>query len=406
MPAQLTTLKDIKAARERIGDYIYYSPLAHSETLSQISGVQLYLKLENLQMTGSFKDRGAFNKVLQLDTAERARGVVAASAGNHAQAVAYLAQRLRISATIAMPENAPLTKVANTRRHGAEVVLSGATYQDAYDKAVEIQQQQGATFVHPFDDAEVIAGQGTIGLELLEQLPKLDAVVVPVGGGGLVSGIAVALKEHNPQIEIIGVEAATFPSARLSLEQHQVVAAGQMASLADGIAVRQVGDAPFALMRRYVDEVVCVEEEEIARAILTLLEIEKTVAEGAGAVALAAILEDKVKLAGKRVAVIVSGGNIDVNKLARIIEHGLVKDGRRIRLKVQVPDRPGSLERVTGAIAEEMANVLEVYHERSLPGGPVDSTEIFFTLETRGREHAEQLIGRLAAQGFQLEEQR
>ncbi|HIL09804.1 MAG TPA: pyridoxal-phosphate dependent enzyme, partial [Candidatus Latescibacteria bacterium] len=204
MPAQLTTLKDIKAARERIGDYIYYSPLAHSETLSQISGVQLYLKLENLQMTGSFKDRGAFNKVLQLDTAERARGVVAASAGNHAQAVAYLAQRLRISATIAMPENAPLTKVANTRRHGAEVVLSGATYQDAYDKAVEIQQQQGATFVHPFDDAEVIAGQGTIGLELLEQLPKLDAVVVPVGGGGLVSGIAVALKEHNPQIEIIG----------------------------------------------------------------------------------------------------------------------------------------------------------------------------------------------------------
>ncbi len=282
MPARSTTLKDIKAARERIDDYIYYSPLAHSETLSQISGAQLYLKLENLQMTGSFKDRGAFNKVLQLDAAERALGVVTASAGNHAQAVAYLAQRLRISATIAMPENAPLTKVANTRRHGAEVVLSGATYQDAYDKAVEIQQQQGATFVHPFDDAEVIAGQGTIGLELLQQAPKLDAVVVPVGGGGLVSGIAVALKEQNPQIEIIGVEAAAFPSARLSLAQNRVVAAGQMASLADGIAVKQVGDMPLSLMRRYVDEVVCVEEEEIARAILTLLKIEKTVAEGAG----------------------------------------------------------------------------------------------------------------------------
>ena len=406
MPARSTTLKDIKAARERIDDYIYYSPLAHSETLSQISGAQLYFKLENLQMTGSFKDRGAFNKVLQLDAAERALGVVTASAGNHAQAVAYLAQRLRISATIAMPENAPLTKVANTRRHGAEVVLSGATYQDAYDKAMEIQQQQGATFVHPFDDAEVIAGQGTIGLELLQQAPKLDAVVVPVGGGGLVSGIAVALKEQNPQIEIIGVEAAAFPSARLSLAQNRVVAAGQMASLADGIAVKQVGNMPLSLMRRYVDEVVCVEEEEIARAILTLLEIEKTVAEGAGAVALAAILKGKVKLAGKQVAVIISGGNIDVNKLARIIEHGLVKDGRRIRLRVQVSDQPGSLQRVTAAIAEEMANVLEVYHERSLPGGPVDSTEIFFTLETRGREHAEQLIGRLAAQGFQLEEQR
>jgi len=286
------------------------------------------------------------------------------------------------------------------------VVLSGATYQDAYDKAVEIQQQQGATFVHPFDDAEVIAGQGTIGLELLQQAPKLDAVVVPVGGGGLISGIAVALKEQNPQIEIIGVEAAAFPSARLSLAQNRVVAAGQMASLADGIAVKQVGNMPLSLMRRYVDEVVCVEEEEIARAILTLLEIEKTVAEGAGAVALAAILEGKVKLAGKQVAVIISGGNIDVNKLARIIEHGLVKDGRRIRLRVQVSDQPGSLQRVTAAIAEEMANVLEVYHERSQPGGPVDSTEIFFTLETRGREHAEQLIGRLAAQGFQLEEQR
>jgi threonine dehydratase len=289
MPARSTTLKDIKAARERIDDYIYYSPLAHSETLSQISGAQLYLKLENLQMTGSFKDRGAFDKVMQLDAAERALGVVTASEGNHAQVVAYLVQRLRISATIAMPENAPLTKVASTRRLGAEVVMSGATYQDAYDNVVEIQQQQGATFVHPFDDAEVVAGQGTIGLELLQQAPKLNAVVVPVGGGGLVSGIAVALREQNPQIEIIGVEAAAFPSARLSLAQNRVVAAGQMASLADGIAVKQVGDMPLSLMRRYVDEVVCVEEEEIARAILTLLEIEKNVAEGAWAVALAAI---------------------------------------------------------------------------------------------------------------------
>jgi threonine dehydratase len=294
--------------------------------------------------------------------------------------VAYLAQRLGVKATIAMPENAPLTKVANTRRHGAEVVLAGETFQDAYDKALAIQVECGATFVHPFDDPQVIAGQGTIGMELLEQEPELDAVVVPVGGGGLVSGIAVALKERNPNIEVIGVEAAAFPSAR-----QEVVAAGDTASLADGIAVKEVGAVPFELMRRYVDEVVCVEEEEIARAILTLLEIEKTVAEGAGAVALAAILENRVKLKGKKAAVIVSGGNIDVNKLARIIEHGLVKDGRRIRLRVQIPDRPGSLEQVTGAVAKQKANVLEVHHERSFAEGPLDTTEVFLPFYPKRR---------------------
>ena len=399
-------LKDVEAARQRIDDYVYYSPLARSETLSQIGGAPLYLKLENLQMTGSFKDRGAFNRVLQLGEEDRARGVVTSSAGNHAQAVAYLAQRLGIEATIAMPENAPLTKVSNTRRHGAEVVLCGETYQDAYNEALAIQKARGAIFVRPFDDAQVIAGQGTIGLELLEQEPGLEAVVVPVGGGGLVAGIAVALKAHKPNIEVIGVEAAAFPSARLSLEQDRIVASGQEGSLADGIAVKQVGEMPFALMREYVDQVVCVDEEEIARAILTLLEIEKTVAEGAGAVALAAVLEGKVAVAGKKTAIIVSGGNIDVNKLARIIERGLVKDGRRIRLRVQVPDRPGSLEQVTGIIAAQKANVLEVLHERDFHEGPVDSTGVFFTLETRGREHAEEVIGQLIARGFQPEEER
>ncbi len=399
-------LEDIQQARARIRPYIYCSPLSHSLTLSQITGKEIYLKLENLQMTGSFKDRGASNRVLQLSDEEKARGVVASSAGNHAQAVAYLAQRLGIEATIVMPENAPLTKVSNTRHHGAEVVLCGTTYQDAYAKAVEIQEERAATFIHPFDDEQVIAGQGTIALELLEQEPELEAVVVPVGGGGLISGVALALKALNPRIKIIGVEAEAYPSARLSLEQDCIVAEGGAASLADGIAVKQIGQLPFAIMREHVDQMVAVGEEEIAGAILTLLELEKTVAEGAGAVALAAMLEGKVWMRERKVAVIVSGGNIDVNKLSRIIEHGLAKDGRRIRLKVRVSDRPGALLEVTAVLAEEQANVIEVYHERSFPDGPVDTTEVLFTLETRGREHAEAVVARLEREGFYPEEQR
>ena len=401
----MITLEDIQQARERIRPFIFASPLSRSQTLSKITGKELYLKLENLQMTGSFKDRGALNRMLQLSAEEKARGVVASSAGNHAQAVAYLAQRLGLKATIVMPETAPLTKVSNTRHHGAEVVLCGETYQEAYDRAVQIQKEHGATFIHPFDDDAVIAGQGTIALELLEQEPTLEAVVVPVGGGGLISGIALALKALKPRIKIIGVEVDSYPSARLSLERDEIMAQGGTASLADGIAVKQIGAKTFAIMREHVDQMVSVAEEDIARAILTLLELEKTVAEGAGAVALAAMLEGKVWMRERKVAVLVSGGNIDVNKLSRIIEHGLVRDGRRIRLKVQVSDRPGALLAVTAAIADERANVIEVYHERSFPDGPVDTTEVLFTLETRGREHAEAVLARLSRDGFYPQEQ-
>jgi threonine dehydratase len=402
----MLTLEDILRARERIRPYIYLSPLSHSQTLSKITGKELYLKLENLQMTGSFKDRGALNRMLQLKEEDKARGVVASSAGNHAQAVAYLAQRLGIEATIVMPENAPLTKVSNTRHHGADVVLCGENYQEAYDRAAQIQKERGAVFIHPFDDEQVIAGQGTIALELLEQQPELEAVVVPVGGGGLISGVALGLKALKPNMKIIGVEAEAFPSARLSLERDAIVAQSGGASLADGIAVKEIGQKTFEIMREHVDQMVSVGEEDIARAILTLLELEKTVAEGAGAVALAAMLEGKVWMRERKVAILVSGGNIDVNKLSRIIEHGLAKDGRRIRLKVRVSDRPGALLAVTALIAEEKANVVEVYHERSFPDGPVDTTEVLFTLETRGREHAEAVMARLEREGFYPEEQR
>jgi threonine dehydratase len=402
----MLTLEEIQQARQRMGARVYLSPLARSETLSQLSGKELYLKLENLQMTGSFKERGALNRMLQLSEAEKSRGVVAASAGNHGQAVAYLGRSLGIRAAIVMPENAPLTKIASTRHYGAEVLLFGQTYAEAYARALEVQKQSGATFIHAFDDEQVIAGQGTIGLELLEQEKDLAAVVVPVGGGGLIGGIALALKQQNPRVKVIGVEAESYTSARLSLEQDRIVPAGEAASLADGIAVKQVGQIPFALMREYVDQMVSVSEEEIAGAILTLLEKEKTVAEGAGAVALAAVLEEKFWIRERKVAVVVSGGNIDVNKLSRIIEHGLVRDGRRVRLQVQVPDLPGSLMRVTAAIAQERANVLEVYHDRTFPEGPVGTTQVLFTLETRGREHAEEVIARLEREGFHPEEQK
>jgi threonine dehydratase len=393
-------LQEIENARRRLAGSVYYSPLARSEALSQRVGSPLYLKLENLQMTGSFKERGALNRMLHLDEAEKARGVVAASAGNHAQAVAYWAGRLGVKSCITMPKNAPLTKIENTRRHGAEVVLQGQTYAEAYEAAGTICRQRGAVFVHAFDDPLVIAGQGTIGLELLEQQPELDAVVLPVGGGGLIAGCAVALKAQKPGIKIIGVEMASYPSAGLSLQEGRIVASGDAVSLADGIAVKQVGQIPFDLMQHHVDTMVTVSEEEVASAVLALLEQEKTVAEGAGAAALAAVLENKCDLNGGRTAVLVSGGNIDVNMVAKIIERGLARDGRRVRLMLLVPDRPGSLAGVTDLVATAGANVLEVYHERDFVSGPLGTTGLWLTLETRGPGHAAQIITRLEAEGY------
>jgi threonine dehydratase len=406
MLGPMVRLDDIRRAREQIADSIYLSPLARSESLSRLAGAPVYLKLENLQMTGSFKERGALVRMSALTEAERAAGVVASSAGNHAQAVAWIARRLEIAATIVMPETAPLTKVSNTRGYGAEVVLTGQTYADAYEEACRLRDERGLTFVHPYDDERVIAGQGTIGLELLEQEPDLGTVVVPVGGGGLIAGVGVAVKGLVPQVRVVGVEAEGYNSAQRSLAAGHVEPCGDRSTLADGIAVRRVGDAPFALLADVVDDIVTVSEEEIASAILALAEQEKTVAEGAGAVALAAVLEGRVDLRGAPVACLVSGGNIDMNTLSKIIERGLTRDGRRVRLTVDVPDRPGSLALVTDVIARCRANVLEVFHERAFAAGPVGSTGVRFTLETRGREHVDQVIARLGEAGFSAREER
>jgi threonine dehydratase len=316
----LVTLQDVQAARERIVDHVYQSPCARSETFSRAIGAHGFLKLENLQMTGAYKERGALNKLLTMPEAERSKGLVAASAGNHAQAVAYHAGRLGVSATIVMPEATPLLKVVNTRNHGARVVLHGASYDEAYAEARRLEQVEGLTFVHPFDDPAVIAGQGTIALELLEQVPDLDAVLVPVGGGGLISGMATALKARAPQVRVIGVETEVLPCMLASLEEGRLVTVEAATTEADGIAVKRAGELTFLHVQKLVDEIVTVSEEEIASAILYLLEKEKTVAEGAGAVAVAALLNHKVQgLEGRRVVALVSGGNIDVNVVARVI---------------------------------------------------------------------------------------
>src|SRR5512138_2471886 len=321
----MVSVQDVQAALGRIRDRVYLSPCARSETLSRLTGTSAFLKLENLQKTGAYKERGALNKLLSLTESERARGLIAASAGNHAQGVAYHAGRLGVAATIVMPETTPILKVANTRALGARIVLHGASYDEAYAEARRLEQQEGLTFVHPFDDEAVIAGQGTIGLELLEQVPNLDAVLVPVGGGGLVSGVAIALKSVRPEVRVIGVEAEIIPAMQAALEAGKPVTIEGASTIADGIAVKRAGDLTFGHVRKWVDEIVTVSEEEIASAILYLLEKEKTVAEGAGAVSVAALMNHRAAgLSGRQVVAVVSGGNIDVNLVARIIERGLV----------------------------------------------------------------------------------
>jgi threonine dehydratase len=399
----MVSLEDVQTARQRLLDHIYLSPCARSETLSRLAGCQVFLKLENLQMTGAYKERGALNKLLTLSQGERAKGLVAASAGNHAQAVAYHAGRHAVAATIVMPEGTPLLKVANTRGHGARVVLHGANYEEAYAEARRLEQVEGLTFVHPFDDPAVIAGQGTIALELLEQVPDLDAVLVPVGGGGLVSGMAVALKARAPHVRVIGVEAEVLPCMLASLDEGRLVTVEPASSVADGIAVKRPGEITFAHVQKLVDEIVTVSEEEIASAILYLLEKEKTVAEGAGAVSVAALLNHKVRgLEGKRVVALVSGGNIDVNVVARVIERGLVKEGRLVRIIVHLPDKPGQLAKVSGVVANHRANVIEVHHTRAFSHRFGDTT-LQLTLETRGIDHVEEILRALRERGYQVE---
>ncbi len=394
------SLADVVAARERVRGAIYYSPCPHSQMLSALTGQQVYLKLENLQMTGSFKERGALNRIAMLTPEQSARGVVAASAGNHAQGVAYHATKRGIRALIVMPLATPLVKVTATRGFGAEVVLHGANYDEACEEATRLCAAEGMTFIHPFDDAVVMAGQGTIGLELLEQVPRLEAVVVPIGGGGLIGGIACAIKESRPEVRVIGVQTSRLPSMLAARLAGHPVTVDPATTIADGIAVRRAGDVTLPVVERYVDEIVTVDEDEIASAILVLLEREKTLAEGAGATALAALLQKKTSLNGAHTAVMVGGGNIDVTLLSRIIERGLVQDGRMIRLRIHLLDKPGALAELTLLIAKYRANIVDTLYNRAYYGVNLGDTTIDITLETRGREQVEELLAALTAEGY------
>jgi threonine dehydratase len=398
--APAVTLFEIQAAMERIRDSIYLSPCARSEYFSEYTQNSIYLKLDNLQRTGAFKERGALNKLLTLTPDERARGVIAASAGNHAQGLAYHAGRHGIRAQICMPLTTPLIKVSATKGYGAEVVLHGANYDEACEEAVRRSEQFGMTFVHPFDDEVVIAGQGTMGLEILQQVPDIEAVVAPIGGGGLIAGVACAVKETNPRVRVIGVQPARLPSMKVAIAEGQPVTLSPAATIADGIAVRRAGEKTLPLVQKYVDDIVTVDEEEIANAILLLLEREKTLAEGAGAAAIAALINHKTSLSGKKVAVLVCGGNIDVSLLSRIMERGLVKDGRLVRLRVHLPDYPGALHRLTGILAQHRANIVETSYDRAYYGVNLGDTAIDVTMETRGADHIAELLSALSASGY------
>ncbi|BDC52131.1 threonine ammonia-lyase [Bryobacterales bacterium F-183] len=399
----MVTLADIQAARVRMGDLVDRTPCDRSQTFSALTGNSIFFKLENLQMTGSFKERGALNKMLLLSDAERARGVICASAGNHAQGVSYHATRLGIRSKIVMPLTAPLVKVAATSGYGGEVVQSGWNYDEAYAEALRIRDEEGMTFIHAFDDEAVIAGQGTIGLELLEQVPGLEAVVIPIGGGGLIGGIGCAIKEINPAVRVVGVEPSVVPSMKEAVSAGQCVTLPPARTIADGIGVRRVGNATLPLAMKYVDEIVTVDEEDIANAILLLLEREKTVAEGAGATSTAALLQRKTSLVGKKTVSLVCGGNIDSIFLSHIIERGLVKDGRIVRLRLQASDHPGVLHAVTGVFAGVRANIVSVQHERAYFGVKLGNTVMDFTLETRGPEHVAEVCDALVAAGYAFE---
>lgn len=378
------TLEDVKEARGIIEDAILKTDLLENVRLSEKTGAQVFYKCENLQRTGSFKIRGACNKIAHLTDQEKACGVIASSAGNHAQGVALGAKNAGIKATICMPANAPISKVAATKSYGAEVVLHGTVYDDAYAKAVEIQAQSGATFLHPFDDKYVIAGQGTIGLEIYEQLDgNVDTVLVPIGGGGIIAGIATALKELNPNIKVIGVQTCNIPSMKKSYENGKITSAFNDITIADGIAVKTPGSLTFDIISKLVDDVITVTEEEIAEAILFMMENQKLVSEGAGAVSTAALLSEKYKpLAGERVVCVVSGGNVDINTLYRIMSVALKRQGRRISIVAELPDVPGALATLVSIIAKKGGNVLTINQDKLATGKYIKKQTVEVTIET------------------------
>ncbi|MFM8433957.1 MAG: threonine ammonia-lyase [Planctomycetia bacterium] len=397
------SLADIRAAHERIRSGIYRSPCPPSIPLSDLTGSEIFCKLDLLQRTGSFKERGARNALLLLDADQRRRGVVAASAGNHALGLAYHGRLLGIPVTVVMPRFAPLVKVATCRRLGAAVILEGETFDDARRLAIEIAARDGLERIHGFDDLRVIAGQGTMGLEILEDVPDADALVVPCGGAGLLAGVATAAKALKPGIRIVAVEPAAAGSLSASLAAGRPTAVAIRPTLADGLAVGTVGERSFAIAAPLVDRVVTVGEDALALAVLRLLELEKTVVEGAGASALAALLDDACpELRGRKVVLLLCGGNIDLSILDRVIDHGLVADGRRWRFSTRVSDRPGGIARLAAVIAAAGANVREIVHDRAFSGPDVFSTTVEVTVDTADRDHVRLLADRLAAEGFSV----
>jgi len=403
-PHTPVTIADIWEAFKLLKPRLHHTPLAPSRTLRDITGADIYLKAENMQRSGSFKVRGASYKLSRLSKEEYSRGVIAASAGNHAQGVAIAAAQYNISCTIVMPETAPLAKVTATQGYGAEVVLHGFTYDDAYQYCLELQQESGATFIHAFDDPDIIAGQGTLGLEMLSDLPDADALIVPIGGGGLIAGITIAARALRPNIKIIGVQAEGAASSRASLDAGELRTLASIATIADGIAVKRPGTMTFPIIQNLVDDVVMVNDEAIIGAVLLLMERCKMLVEGAGAAGVAAMLSGAIKLEGKKVLVPLTGGNIDINLVGRFIEHGLATAGRYFVMHTRLTDRPGELMRLLGIIAEMRINVIDVRHQRISSRLPIMKREETLTLETRDRAQCEQLLQRLRAAGYVVEE--
>lgn len=396
----MLTIENVYNAQETLKSVVRRTDVIHAPKLCQ--GLDLYLKTENLQITGSFKIRGAYYKMSRLTAEEKQRGVIACSAGNHAQGVALAAQKSGIKAVICLPSGAPISKVEATKSYGAEVCLVDGVYDDAYQKALSLRDEKGYTFVHPFDDEDVIAGQGTIALELIEQLPDLDAVIVPIGGGGLIGGIAYTLKTLKPSIKVYGVEAAGAPSMKTSIDDGRIEALQSVSTIADGIAVKKPGSLTYSLCEKYVDEIVTVTDDEISAAILALMEKQKLVTEGAGAVAVAAAMFGKINLQGKKAACVLSGGNIDVTILSRVIRRGLLMSGRSCQLMVELMDKPGQLEKVVSLIAATGGNIISVHHERVNSVADVNGCYLRITMETKNFEHIQTVKQALLDAGLKL----
>ena len=399
-PDSTVTLESVRAAHERIADAIVRTPTMLSKTLSEMTGANVWLKFENLQFTAAFKERGALNKLLQLSDAEQKRGVIAASAGNHAQGVAYHGARLGIPVTIVMPQHTPTVKVQQTEGHGATVVLHGERFDDAQARACEIAEERGLVFVHPFDDADIAAGQGTIAIEMLEDVPDIDLLCVPIGGGGLIAGVGVAAKAMKPDIELIGVEAELYPSTYSKMRGLKLPCEGD--TLAEGIAVKEPGGLTLDIIREVVDDILLVGERDLERAVALLLQIEKTVVEGAGAAGLAAMLDHPAKFKDRNVGLILCGGNIDTRLLANVLLRDLARDGRLARLRIRLKDRPGALYHVAKVFDEQQVNIIEVYHQRVFTTLPAKGLITDIECETRDRAHLERLIDALERDGYEV----